>query len=106
VPSGRRPAILQGRVPTSLEDLIRSFYPDPRAAAAAGRLWRGLESTFGLDLHGLAPDDRVRDLVGDLDSLSAVELIAALELPDFPWPSDRELLDATFGELVQALRCP
>ena len=100
----KRPPAFSERPLGSLDELVASHFPDPQSSEAARRLWGALEKAFELDLRGLRPDDRAPDIVGEIDSITGVELIVALDLPDFTLPNGRPLTEVTFRELVEAFR--
>jgi hypothetical protein len=104
----KRPPAFSDRPLGSLDELVSTSFPEPQAGAALRRLWQALESAFSLDLRGLRPDDRAQDIVGEVDSITGVELIVALDVPLEPpgltLPGGRSLADATVRELVELLR--
>jgi hypothetical protein len=100
----KRPAAFRDRPLGSLDELVASHFQDPRSAAAARGLWQALEKAFELDLRGLLPDDRASDIVGEVDSITAVELIVALDVDDFSFAGDRPAGEVTFRQLVAAFR--
>jgi hypothetical protein len=100
----KRPPAFSDRPLGTLDELVAAHFPDAQSAAVVRRLWQALETAFSLDLRGLRPDDRAEAIVGELDSITAVELIVAIDVPDLTVFGDRPPGEITFRELVELFR--
>lgn len=103
--SGRRPQLLQGRIPCGEEEFLSWHFPTGERRDAARFLWRLLERQMGLDLRGLHPDVDLNSILlgGGFESLDSVELAMALEeIVDGP-EKDLALGLGTFRQLVDRM---
>jgi hypothetical protein len=96
----KTPRSFAGREPRTLDDFVtQHFEPGPKRNVAR-RLYRALEEAFDVDLARLHPDDTMRAVIGEIDSLAFVELIASLEEGSMTTHPERPFAECTFRELV------
>jgi hypothetical protein len=75
----KTPKIFEGRPAISLEEFVTAHFEVGRERNVARRVRRALEAELQVDLSRLHPDDTMHAILGEVDSLTVVQLTALLE---------------------------